>query len=554
MLAKEIKIESLTNPLFPLQLGQTKIISSYHKFIHYVDLNSIHNEALKLKSLVNYFKNGTSSKLLHPYPTSEYAQTIANNTINEIYPIIHYTEVVANNTINKINTLISPKRQKRGLINAVGTVNKWLFGTLDADDGEQLRQAIDALNKGQHKIIDQVNLQSSVVKTLVAQVNKTISTISHNQKLMSNYIENIHQNVSYWFRVSRLIHLAQQIINNCQLLTEFIDQIENAISFASINVLHSSLLPINDLDSVLAELDEIYPKSRLVKLEHLQSYYQLFGVKISFSKNLVIFTIQVPLFQPKSFLSYHLYPIPIMNKTIIPMKPILVLGTTYHLLSEEPCPQIEDIFICQGDLRPNQNDCVSQLLSKLQPDHCQTTQLLLTTPIIEQVSQKHVLALTNDVLDVHLRCDESGHTRITKSTLVTLPDDCEIEINGLIFSTNTNYINGSQFSLPEIETMTDLPTATSKPLLLQQVSLDDIHKIQMAMNHVQSLTIDDPNFVSNWKFYAIIAAIICLFAIAALIYKIVIRPRVTYILRRPRRTVRASPNESELRSSPSDPF
>lgn len=57
---------------------------------------------------------------------------------------------------------------------------------------------------------------------------------------------------------------------------------------------------------------------------------------------------------------------------------------------------------------------------------------------------------------------------------------------------NLNYVNSSQFILPDIEVMPDLP------LILQ------VHDVQMKTNHIPALSIEDPEFDPTTRFHIII--------------------------------------------------
>lgn len=55
---------------------------------------------------------------------------------------------------------------KQGLVNFGGTVQKWLFRTLDAEDDERYHRVINILKQNQQKIITEVNSQISLSKQI----------------------------------------------------------------------------------------------------------------------------------------------------------------------------------------------------------------------------------------------------------------------------------------------------------------------------------------------------------------------------------------------------
>lgn len=62
---------------------------------------------------------------------------------------------------NKIKTLI-PNREKRGLCNFCGSVNKWLFGTMDDEDRQNIEEHLSVIDSNNHNIIPNMNQQVKI--------------------------------------------------------------------------------------------------------------------------------------------------------------------------------------------------------------------------------------------------------------------------------------------------------------------------------------------------------------------------------------------------------
>ena len=63
------------------------------------------------------------------------------------------------------------QRQRRGWINAIGSLSKSLFGTLDNDDLENLHKEMDKIY-GQHKLASSISNQRAIIRVLLEEVNK----------------------------------------------------------------------------------------------------------------------------------------------------------------------------------------------------------------------------------------------------------------------------------------------------------------------------------------------------------------------------------------------
>lgn len=69
----------------------------------------------------------------------------------------------------KTITFSTHKRNKRGLINGVGTLYKWLFGTMDDIDRQEIVQHFEIIDTNNHNAINNLNKQ---IHILMIQLQK----------------------------------------------------------------------------------------------------------------------------------------------------------------------------------------------------------------------------------------------------------------------------------------------------------------------------------------------------------------------------------------------
>lgn len=62
---------------------------------------------------------------------------------------------------SKLNTLI-PHRHRRGLFNFVGTIHKWIYGTMDNDDRQEIEDHLKTIDTNNHNIILNSNQQVKI--------------------------------------------------------------------------------------------------------------------------------------------------------------------------------------------------------------------------------------------------------------------------------------------------------------------------------------------------------------------------------------------------------
>lgn len=473
----DIQITKLENPILPINLGNAKLIYNHHTFLHYVDLkeiiiklNNIEKYFLVLKNHLN-FNNITNSISYHG---------LAEN-------LLLRTEYLIKITSEKLNNLHPHIRKERALLNIVGKANKWLFGSLDSDDGERYNNAISVLQTNQKSINKELKLQISLSKDLIVNYNKTISILSKNQEtfqtslnLFQKSVQDIINNVQDYLSLQGII---TQLNLDCQNLIIFLDNLEDAITFAKVNALHNSILPSFELINMLKYLSNIYEKSNIPNFRNTLSYYQFLGTDVKFIDNRIIFAIHIPILRAETLSFYHIYPIIQSQTLFIPRYPYLALSERRKQFSTEACPVIEDVYFCLEEFHPD-DQCVIELLETNQINNCPTMKINIEDPISEQITQELVLILPSKPIKLIAKCETDHQFQINESILVKIPVNCEIEVNQKKFFNDVKIQDGKPLILPEIK-LTGINT--TKTLILPnitKINFDEIYKLKDMANQL----------------------------------------------------------------------
>lgn len=114
------KVSTIESFILQFYLGEGKVITFKHTFLHYIEIKPLKN---LLDSNIEYYKK--NNKTAHaPSKTTEifaYKNAMRNQLIHANFIITEAQTKIQNLTPHKIT--------KRGLVNAVGTLSKYLFGT-----------------------------------------------------------------------------------------------------------------------------------------------------------------------------------------------------------------------------------------------------------------------------------------------------------------------------------------------------------------------------------------------------------------------------------------
>lgn len=157
---EEISLSRIKNPILPMKLGNAKLIYSKHTFLHYIELKPIFKQLLNIEKYFNDLK----SHITHENITNHISyHGISQNAIIQTQFLIDITQ-------QKLRNLNPHFRNKRGLINIIGKVNKWLFGSLDSEDGDRYNKAIIQLENKQKSAINELNLQISLSKNIMKKL------------------------------------------------------------------------------------------------------------------------------------------------------------------------------------------------------------------------------------------------------------------------------------------------------------------------------------------------------------------------------------------------
>lgn len=465
------KFTPITSGLLPYKVGVAKLVETQHTFLHDIDLEPLSNHTIDLKNQLNYIEK-------------KMTVNTKSTTYKPIVELLDFARFTINSTIENIENLKPLDREKRGLINIVGKASKWLFGTLDNEDGEYYDKTISKLKTNMNIIKTNYNHQLSLNKELVQKFDKVFSQLSTNQKRIETKInelialDNQMDDVAKYLRIQALIN---QLILHSQYLNRIIDNIENSIMFAKLNTLHNTVINNKDLLIIIKSLKSYYNENELITLKDSRNYYKLASPEVFFYNSKIIFAIHFPIANTFKYNFYHLYPVPHNNLCIFPPYPYLALANMEKFYQSHECPQLENTFICTNPILMKEDNCILPLISKGSGENCTFSKTVTKRTLIQQISPMEIILIPdhNDVIQV--QCDDkTSYIKITTSKLLTLNSNCIIQINNKHIYTKSTKIKGNPFILPTIDEAQIIKSQTHlklKPIELDNINLETIYEI-----------------------------------------------------------------------------
>lgn len=502
-LTKEIKITQITNSpgILPFKIGAAKISTNKHIFLHEINLSELEKTIQNLKNSYDELKPTLTS-------TNYILLKSLTNQYDNLKPLL-------NEVFQKYYNINPKIRNKRGLINLGGNIHKFLFGTLDSSDGERYDQAISTLKENQKKIVTEMNNQITLSKELMKRYTNDINTIVTNQNKIFDYVSNFQghiKNITDQFnKHSTYLSIFNQIFTNIHMLITFLDNLENAITFAKLHVVHPDILTSQNLGSLLTDLRKTYGNEKILNL-NIHSWYSIMHTNCYFLRNKIIFAIEFPIFTSRTFQYFQLYPIPTNENTIIiPPKPYLALQEDFFQFMDLPCAEIEDIYICpQKELQSTKNqNCIPSLIQD-KKSFCIQNLIKPISLVFNKINNEYLLLISQKEIRIQLKCSNEKFATFQGQALLKIPENCSIHYQTLKFGNTKSTSIGKPLILPKINTnVSTMVKLDKKPLQIDHIPLEEIHRLGEQIKATDQLSIQEVKFhQSSWFTWTIISVFI----------------------------------------------
>lgn len=445
----QYEIEKLENPLLPVKLGLSYIVDNYHHIYYHINLTNI-RKSLKTTKITLF--NVTAKLTNRTTPLYDLLLIRTQNLLEQVKIIEEF--------INHY----SSKRPKRGLLNVIGKVHKYLYGTLDADDGERYEKYMKLLQENQNTLQNDISSTQTILKQVTRTIDNQLININTNQKKLQAKLNEVTKLTQ---STIELILLIDNIGNNIRILNELRTNIQTAINFAEINIMHYSILKYQELQKIISKL----PPDQKIPFDNIIKFYEVAHADVTIKNNLIIFYIAIPLITNKPYTLYRLYPIPLDNKITILKNPYLLASPNEYFNVHHMCNRIEEIILCTKD-RLNKNEpCVGKTINLT--DHCPLTPILYNKTSITQLSDNSLIVVPSAKEKIIFQCPEQTIEIITNPSLI-IPKQCTVKIQKKQFDSQDIDTINLRLKLPSIIINTSL-IQNIEPLQLKEINLDSIH-------------------------------------------------------------------------------
>lgn len=492
--ALDYEIELITNPILPELKGTSFIINDRYTLHYHINVTNIISCLKQIETTAVYL-----NRTIHESKTTEMSHIVLSK--------LNHTFAVIGNLKNLLNHYSNAKpisRRKRGLINIIGTTQKWLFGTLDAEDGTRYDNYIRILRNNQNILNKDLNSQKLVLEKLTQTLDSQLKIIENNQIKILNKLKDLDLKDKSLFTTMYTSFLNDNINLQLSQVETTCNNIQTAINFAQTGIMHYSILKYTDLSRILKEIK----KDRIIPFDNIIKYYETMHAQVTIQKDLIIFTIHIPLIEGTPFLLYKIYPIPILNRTISTKHSYVLSSTTNYFTMDNGCPLIENYRLCMYEKLSKEDQCLYLMLNL--KGQCPTIPITYKRKSITPLSDNSLLIIPKKEQIIEFQCPNQKSIEIINQPSIIFPRNCQTIIDEFKFSKQNTEVIDLRFKLPTVHI--NISHSYNEPLL--EVEEIDHSLINQAKGEIKALKIHNMQNLSYnysyWKEATIIALMLIL--------------------------------------------
>lgn len=406
-------------------LGLSKIKSHYHNFYHFINITKIELEYRKL--LVDKFilDNNLS---------------VNNQSIKPLLAILHINCLKIEENINKLKLR---KRNKRGLVNIVGTAIKFIAGNPDANDAHKYEDNINSLFKNQEKIVKQMNKFTSFANHISSRYQQNIDVITSNIDKTNKEFSKLNNIIDLSIQIQYLIYSSNLILN-------ILSDINEIIALAQNNIVSNKVCDSSEIEQIIDHLKLIYSSEELLPFSkfHLFQILSISKIELAIVNNAIVCILSVPILSTNTYNLKHIYPVPNSeNKVLIPPAQYFLSNGIKHFWSEQRCILYEETNVCETTFE--------HVCNIINPTNCTFALAKNNYKLYKMLEDSTLLVDFKEKTSIIEQCANVKYFNIQNSNIIYSKENCKIVLDNNIFSTKV--LNFS-LEISYVQNFTHVPT------------------------------------------------------------------------------------------------
>jgi len=208
----------------------------YYEYISKIKLTTDTFKLITLVNTTNYeIKYNDLMEINNKTMTFCRAKSIGNvsEICQQFSGLINNTIAQLNKRFNTYNNLKTHRIAKRGLVNVIGSFQKWAFGILNEDDLIEIDEKIKAHSGQNKKTLDLINIQTRIVHSTLNNFNNITKTINENTIKLKTTLDQLICDVNNSIQNIQTIDISQTLTQHLiffNLILNLIRKLRNSLS------------------------------------------------------------------------------------------------------------------------------------------------------------------------------------------------------------------------------------------------------------------------------------------------------------------------------------
>lgn len=390
--------------------------------------------------------------------------------------------------LSQMKILYKTPNLKRGLINAIGTISKTLFGTMDAEDEKTIYEQLEIINNNEDTLQHVIKNQLKVLQTTIGQMDKLSEAIYYNENLLRNVTTRMQQQLA---KFTQREDLDEHLLVLTTIVTDLTRDIISVIDFLTYTkdgMIITKLLP---LEKIINELKEAAPQLTKglhfpfkIQMENWRNIQKHAKLSAYFDDRDIVTIIRFPVIAYPTYKLIKAVPFPTYERTnvfsfIKINHPLIAIDKENHhyILPQEDelktCTQDIETYTCEQILpiyhikanAPCEVQIYTDAPGKLL--NCEKNHILSDTTLwISLTNKQSWLYSTKENEQIQIQCNQEieNQININGTGKIEMTGNCKLNTPDMIITTrsqpNTKILN---IILPHFNITRTKHTATSEP-------------------------------------------------------------------------------------------
>lgn len=373
-----------------IRTSQQPIIDNYTKILHIVNLTKYTDT---LETLYQNFH------LLNLNPKETNYQMLNRELSN-----------LQHNLNSLIPDLYNNKRERRGLVNVIGKAMKFITGTMDNEDSEEIYKHLENLDTNSKQLIDQVNKQVIINDNLIKTLTDMANSVNEQQTKIRSYLSRLENETSKIIMMSTQSKFILEMYADIMTVNRQVEKLKDIVLLSRLDVLAHDIFSQNEI--------EIYNVSA-EKMPFIKN-------SVIFKNDLLILVVLIPNFASEKYFNALIIPSPNgQNEELsINLQSVIIKNNEIFENNENP--------VLKKNLKQHSNKCLRNLLRN-KNNKCEYK--INENEIIISITEDMII--TKNLPEITLKQNCIQREIIIKGNNLIKFNNCNLEINDLQF---TNYL------------------------------------------------------------------------------------------------------------------